>query len=109
MAYLNAERIKEAKEQLEKIRADRELVSILLAEDIRERDEATRLNRAKREGLKEGEEIGLKKGEEMGKEIGKKENRIEIACNMLKKGMNINIIAEITGLTINEIEAINKK
>ena len=51
---------------------------------------------ARKEGLKEG----LKEG--------KKEKSIEIAKNMLKKELDINLISELSGLTINEIENFKK-
>ena len=55
--------------------------------------------------LKKGEEIGLEEGL---KEC-KKEKSIEIAKNMLKLNIDINIISQSTGLTINEINELNKK
>ena len=63
------------------------------------------------EGIKEGLKAGKKKGEEIGIEKGKKEGReeglkegerkgkIEIAKQMLVKGMDIQTIQELTGLS----------
>ena len=44
-----------------------------------------------------------------GKEEGKKEGKEETALKMLKKGMDIGIISEITDLSAEEIEAIAKQ
>ena len=38
---------------------------------------------------------------------GKKESKLEIAKAMLKKNMDINLIAEITNLTVEEIKTLN--
>ncbi|CDF11412.1 putative uncharacterized protein [Mycoplasma sp. CAG:776] len=45
---------------------------------------------------------------ELGIEQGKQERNIEIAKNMLMKNMDINIISEITGLSVEEIEKIRE-
>ncbi len=52
------------------------------------------------EGREEGEHIGLEKG----KEQGILEGKIETAQNMLKKGFDAETIAEITGLTLEQIK-----
>ena len=38
-----------------------------------------------------------------------KKSKLEIAKNMLKLNIDINIISQSTGLTINEINELNKK
>ena len=72
------------------------------------------------EGLKVGREEGLeeghKKGHEEGKEEGLKEGRAEgvkqnsfdIAKRMLEKGIDIETISELTGLTEKEISELNR-
>ena len=60
------------------------------------------------EGLKEGKIEGEKKGREEGLKEGEKNKSIEIAKNMLKLNIDINIISQSTGLTINEIKELNK-
>ena len=52
------------------------------------------------------EERGHIKGEAKGKTEGKNERNLEIANNMLLKKMKINDIAEITGLSKEEIESL---
>jgi len=56
------------------------------------------LERGKKEGVKEGKEIGVKEGEERGK--------MNIALSCLRKGMEVDIIADITGLPLKKIEEL---
>jgi predicted transposase/invertase (TIGR01784 family) len=56
-----------------------------------------------REGRVEGEQIGLEKGEQ----IGKRQQAIDSACKMKKIGMDVNTIASVTGLTVEEINALD--
>ncbi len=68
------------------------------------------------EGLKEGHKKGHKKGHEEGKEEGLKEGRAEgvkqtsfdIAKRMLEKGIDIETISELTGLTEKEISELSR-
>lgn len=58
------------------------------------------MNSMKLEGIEEG----LQEGIEKGLEAGEKNKSIEIAKNMIEKNIEINIISEVTGLSIEEIE-----
>ena len=58
------------------------------------------LEGARMEGYKEGLEIGYKEG----LEIGYKEDSIAIARKMKAYGVAWDMIAEITGLTIDEVK-----
>ena len=66
----------------------------------------TELSVARTEGLEqgrnEGEAIGLKKG----RSEGAAQEKREIAKSMKEKKLDLSIIAEITGLTPTEIEAL---
>ena len=53
-----------------------------------------------------GIEEGIKKGIEQGIEQGKKEQQISIAKSLKNAGINIKIISENTGLSIQEIEKL---
>ena len=72
------------------------------------------LNREREEGLKEGIEKGIKKGIKKGKlegikegiEKGKLAEQISMAKTMKSKNMDINLISEITGLSIEEIRKL---
>ena len=57
---------------------------------------------AKQEGLAEGREKGLAEG----REKGEKSMQLTIAKNMLRKGEEVNCIAEYTGLTEEEVAAL---
>ena len=47
-----------------------------------------------------------RKGEERGKKLGKKERNIEIAKEMKNKKIEVELIAEIRKLTVEEVEKL---
>ena len=57
----------------------------------------------KEEGLKEGKEEGIKEG----REEGAKKKSFDIAKRMLEKGIDIETISELTGLTEKEISQLD--
>lgn len=67
-----------------------------------------------KKGEEEGKKEGFKKGEEEGKKVGKKEGKvegkmqrsIEIAKNLLNSNIDLEFIAQATGLSIEEIERL---
>ena len=73
------------------------------------------LKEGREEGHKEGKEEGLKEGRKEGKEEGIKEGREEdakrnscdIAKRMLEKGIDVETISELTGLTEEEISELD--
>jgi predicted transposase/invertase (TIGR01784 family) len=48
------------------------------------------------------------KARQEGREEGEKKGRRETAINMLKKGFNIDMIVELTGLEQDEVEELQK-
>ncbi|SFP64678.1 conserved hypothetical protein (putative transposase or invertase) [Salibacterium halotolerans] len=58
---------------------------------------------------KEGLDKGLEQGLEQGKKQGKEINKIETASAMLKKDMDVPLIAEITGLPFKDIIRLKEK
>ena len=64
------------------------------------------------EGLKEGHKKGHKEGKEEGikegREEGAKQNSFDIAKRMLEKGIDVETISELTGLTEKEISKLNR-
>jgi predicted transposase/invertase (TIGR01784 family) len=62
----------------------------------------------KKEGLEEGKKEGLEEGREEGKKEGLEEGRKEIALACLKKGLPLKDVEELTGLTTDEILALQK-
>ena len=85
-------------------RGDEVMKAIYEAELKARFDKIEYINEGKEEGKKEGLNEGIKKG----REEGLKEKSIEIARNMLKKGYKIEDIAEISGLSKEEINLLNK-
>ena len=57
--------------------------------------------------MAESEEAGIEQGIKQGKIEGQREEKLEIAKNMLAEGMDINVITKITGLSEKEIKALN--
>ncbi len=56
-----------------------------------------------------GREKGREEGEKIGIEKGKKEEKIEIARNLLKQNIDIDVITISTGLSKKEIEELKKR
>ena len=110
MTYISNERIKEAREQLDRIRADEELMEIIRLQELFEADEVTYraeiARKATEEGLAKGMEEGLAKGMEKGIEEGEKRKQKEIAINLVKLNIPTEQIAEATGLSCDEIEKL---
>lgn len=95
MAYENAEQVKEALEKLRELSADRALVDLMNSQDMYECDQISKREASKEQGREEGREEGIL--------LNKKEN----AKKMKKLGMKLEDIIEVTGLTKEEIEAID--
>jgi len=58
------------------------------------------------EGLEKGLQEGLEKGLQEGLEKGLQKSQQEIARKMLQKGLDIALIAEVTGLTAEEVQKL---
>ncbi len=67
------------------------------------------LSYAREEGLEQGLEQGLKQGREEGREEGRDESLAAVAIKMLKNGMETDLIARYTGLSLEQIELIRKE
>ncbi|WP_341811476.1 Rpn family recombination-promoting nuclease/putative transposase [Wolbachia endosymbiont (group A) of Oxytorus armatus] len=63
---------------------------------------AQKLDDATEKGREEGKEEGI----QIGHEKGRKAEKIEVAKNSLKVGVSIDVIAQITGLSIDEIQKL---
>ena len=79
-------------------------------EEVRRKVTETQMLTAREEGLKSGLEEGKKQGLEEGIKEGIKEGKNksikEIALNLLKSNIDINIISSSTGLSIEEINSL---
>ena len=60
------------------------------------------------EGLAKGEAKGLAKGEAKGLAKGKTKERNQIALNMMRSNISVELIAQFTGLNLKEIEKLQK-
>ena len=87
----NNKELEKAIEKLEYISKNQQEKYIIDAFNDYERDYYNDLNYEKEEGLKEGE----------------KNKSIEIAKNMLKEGLDVNLISKLSGLTIEEVEKLD--
>ena len=92
--------IEKANEELEYLTGDDAVRRIAFLRDKAERDYITNMSGARKAGLEMGREEGRKEGE--------KEKTIEIAKEMLAKGIEIELIKEITKLSEEELENIKK-
>ncbi|MBO5397483.1 MAG: hypothetical protein J6A36_00905, partial [Clostridia bacterium] len=86
--------IKEANEKYQEMIADDETRRLAVKRHLSLMEMAA----AKNDGYQEGKEDGLKEG--------KMDEKQEIAKNMLKKHFDLEVIADITGLTKEEIEKL---
>ena len=115
----NNEDIKEAMNELEQISEDKKLRRLAELREKYIRDSHAEREYAIEEGLKEGMakgmakgmkeglekglEKGLEQGIQQGLQQGTKESKINIAKNMLKRGMNVQDVVDITELTYNQV------
>lgn len=97
MARTRAE-LEEAVRQLRLLNADEEVQQLADAEDWARYDYNSAMSEMKQKGL----EAGLAEG----KAEGEKKANLKIAQKMLEKKMDINLIAELTGLTKEEIKSL---
>ena len=82
--------ISKAKEKLSKLRYDNETLTVIKSIEEKEMDNEAAKYNSHQKGLKEGE----------------KNKSIEIAKNMLKEGLDINLISKLSGLTVDEIKLL---
>ncbi|MGM9759392.1 MAG: PD-(D/E)XK nuclease family transposase, partial [Parabacteroides sp.] len=69
-----------------------------------EREEGIKIGEER--GLKVGKAEGIKIGEERGRKEGKAEGKTEMAAEMKRRGMDWVTIAEISGLSLEEVKAL---
>ena len=61
------------------------------------------------EGREEGHKVGKEEGLKEGREEGAKQKSCDIAKRMLEKGIDIETILELTGLTAEEVSRLKKE
>ncbi|ADG72456.1 Rpn family recombination-promoting nuclease/putative transposase [Brachyspira murdochii] len=64
------------------------------------------IKKGKEEGIREGKEEGIREGIEQGIEKGIEKEKYSLARNMKNKNMDLNLISELTGLSIEEIKKL---
>ena len=96
------------KDKITKLNEEPEFQEYMTKEEDDRKMFNTKMNYAKKTGIEEGIKRGIKQGIEQGMNVGKKEEKIKIAKNMLKKNFDIDSISEITNLTKEEIKNLEK-
>ena len=102
MACEKNEKVRRAVENYEVLTGDEEVKRLAEIRLMAKLEEKSALDCAREEGEERGREIGR----EVGRREGKKQNKREIAQKMKEQKMPIKQIAEITGLSEEEIEKI---
>ncbi len=103
----NDELAKKYYNKLMELNTNQEFVGLLSNDEEYEIYVKSEISEAREDAHKEGVKEGIDIGVERGKTQGSKESKLEIAKAMLKKNMDINLIAEITNLTVEEIKTLN--
>ena len=93
--------IKKANEEYEYLTGEEAERRIAFLREKAIKDEKSAILGAREEGIEEGRTKGI--------EEGKKENKQEVAKKLLKRGMTIEEVAEISELEKEEIEKLMKK
>ena len=105
MAKKKNEKIKKAYENYETLVGDEEVKRLAEIRLMSELEEQSALATARAIGKERGEKIGREQGEKIGRDAKTK----EIVQKLLKKKMPLEEISEISGLTIEEIQSLEKE
>lgn len=102
--------IARAAAELDKFTQDDEMVSVHEAREKYLHDEATRLEDSMMEGrirgLAEGRKAGREEGRAEGRAEGRTEGRVEVAKRMLERGMSVEDVRDLTGMSEVEIREL---
>ena len=74
--------------------------------ELAEHTRATEMYEAREEALEQGRSEGFAEGEKIGEERGEASKALKMAKALKEKGVSIDIIAETSGLTKEEIEQL---
>ena len=110
------EMIRKAEERLEYLSADEETIRLYEWRENARIEWNSWVNEARRQGLEQGIQEGIQQGIQQGIELGKeqgiqqgaRQREREIVLSMLRKGLDPAFIAEVTGLSMNEISEIQE-
>ena len=92
--------------EIERININSEIYEYMSAEEDNRKIENSLKTQFRKEGLAEGRAEGMRKGIKEGIKEGIKKASLEHAKKMLEKGIDINDISDITGLSIEEIKKL---
>lgn len=100
------EELQEAKEELARISRDpKEAENYRMRENARN-DRLNALLSAEEKGLKRGIQEGIQEGIKQGLTEGERKAKLEIARTSLKSGLSIEVVSQITGLSLEEIKGL---
>ena len=99
----------EAVKHLEEISQNPRVRAILEAHEKQRRDQEMREMLSKEDGIAEGRAEGMEKGMEKGRTEGMDEKSKEVALNLMKKGLDLAMIAETTGLSEEDLKKMSKE
>ena len=100
--------VKEYMEKIEKLNNDPMFINWITKEKDEQMIKNTQLYNATQEGINIGINQGISQGIKQGINQGMKQEKIEIAKNLLEQNVDISIIMSATGLTKEEIENLSK-
>ena len=66
----------------------------------------TAIDEAREEGLEQGLEQGRERGLKQGLERGRYEGQLELIRKMLSKGLSLEVVSDVTGLSVEELETL---
>ncbi len=102
--------MKKVTKKLEELNQDKNIIGLYNAEIEDAKIMRTKLKYAEKTGMERGMERGMAQGLEKGMEkgiiCGIKQEKMQIAKNMLSKNMDINLIVELTNLSFEEIDSL---
>ena len=82
---------------------------ITIADKLIAEGKAEGMEKGKAEGMEKGKAEGMEKGKAEGMEEGMEKGKAEVALNLLKQGISIEVISKSTGLSEREIEKLVQK
>ena len=110
MAVEKNKTIKQVEKELEEMNQNEEERWEAFKREVAIKEYNTNIKNAREEGIEKGIELGRDQGIEQGKKIEKAKSlkeKEQIIRNLKQKGMSIEFIMEVTGLSKEEIEKIN--
>ncbi|MDR2624323.1 MAG: hypothetical protein LBC39_07170 [Methanobrevibacter sp.] len=103
------EDIKLADKKFNELLADEEVFHDYQMRQLAKMELEGELNHSKEEGKMEGIKKGKIEGIKEGKIKVEKEKSIEIAIKLLKKGIDLNLVSEVTKLPVSKLQNLNNK